>query len=83
MLLTETQKRSETAQKQGEFAFCKDAVGEFLSWGAASNVLSLRRAAQHCSGGVGSGCRGHRGTFWNRAFVLGGRVSSRSSCAEE
>lgn len=58
ILPIETQKRSETAQKQGKFVICKDTVQEFLSWGAAKNILSLRRAAQHRTGDVGAGCCG-------------------------
>lgn len=79
MLLTETQKRSETAQKQGKFVSHKDAVEGFLSQGAASSVVSLRGAAQHCSGGVCSRCCDHRGSFWNRAVVSAGGASSEQS----
>lgn len=63
VLPTETQKRSETAQKQGKFAIRKDMVQEFLSWEAAKNILSLRRVAQHCPGDVGFGHCGDGGDF--------------------
>lgn len=54
-----------------------------LLWGAAKNIPSLRRAAQHCTGDVGVGCCGDGGDFWNKAVVSGGEVSSRSSCGAE
>lgn len=63
ILPTETQKRSKTARKRGKFAIHKDIVQEFLLWGAAKNILSLRRAAQHCTGDIGVGCCGDGGDF--------------------
>lgn len=68
-------------KKQGKLATCKDLVQEFLPRGEAKNVLSLRRAAQHCTGDVGFGCDG--GNFWNRGLLFQvGKWAAGAAAAE-